>query len=184
MSRGFKIATALAALSTCMLLGAGPASAAKKKRDCARVFAIPQATTLPQAQAAILCLINRERARRRTSALRISAPLTQAALDHSADMVASQFFAHDSLDGASPRQRVLRTGYFGGGAGAVQETLACGWAQLSTPKALVESLMGSPAHQGVLLDRRLRDIGIGLVLGAPQPGMAGGATLTLDLARR
>jgi len=186
MSRGFTIAAALLVLSTAwMLMGASPASAAKKKRGCARVHAVPQATTLPGAFQAVLCLINRERASRRLSALRRSAELTRAATDHSADMVAGQFFAHQSLDGATPRQRVLRTGYFRGAAGgSVEEALACGWAQLSTPKALVASLMGNPAHQSILLNPSLRDIGIGLVLGAPEPGMAGGATLTLDVARR
>ena len=188
MSRGFTIAAALAVLSICMLMGASPASAAKKKPGCARVLAVPQATTLPQAYRAVLCLINQERARRRLSALRDSAELTRAATGHSTDMVAGRFFAHESLDGATPRERVLRSGYFrgraGGAGGAVEEALACGWAQLSTPRALVASLMSSPAHQRTLLSRSLRDIGVGLVLGAPQPGMAGGATLTLDLARR
>ena len=185
MSRGFTIAAALAVLSTCMLMGASPASAAKKKRGCARVLAVPQATTLPQAYQAVLCLINQERARRRLSALRRSAELTRAATDHSTDMVASRFFAHESLDGATPLERVLRSGYFRGRAGGpVEEALACGWAQLSTPRALVASLMSSPAHQRTLLNRSLRDIGVGLVLGAPQPGMPGGATLTLDIARR
>jgi len=44
--------------------------------------------------------------------------------------------------------------------------------------------MRSKSHKTIMLSRSLRDVGIGLVLGAPQPGMAGGATLTLDLARR
>ena len=45
--------------------------------------------------------------------------------------------------------------------------------------------MSSPQHQSLLLSRSLRDIGIGLVLGGPQPGVgAGGATLTINVARR
>ncbi len=119
------------------------------------------------------------------SKLRASAELTQAASGHSTDMVARQYFAHESLDGATPKQRVLRTGYFAGGAGGtVEEALACGWAQFSTPRALVNSLMRSASHQRILLSRSLRDVGIGLALGGPQPGFSGGATLTLDLARR
>ena len=177
--------TALAVLSICMLGAAAPASAAKKKRACARVAAIPQADTLPQAYRAVVCLVNHERARRRLAPLRRSPQLNRAARRHSTDMVSRRYFAHNSLGGATPRQRVVRTGYFRGTRrGAVEEALAVGWAQLATPKALVASLMRSPSHQGILLSRRLRDIGVGLVLGAPQAGPGDGATLTLDVARR
>jgi hypothetical protein len=44
--------------------------------------------------------------------------------------------------------------------------------------------MASQTHRGVLLGRLSRDVGIGLVLGAPTIDMPGGATLTLDFARR
>jgi uncharacterized protein YkwD len=184
MSRGFRIATALAVLFTCSLWGAGPASA--KTRGCTRASAVPKAETLAQADQAVLCLINRERKRRGLRALRSSAQLTQAAVGHSTDMVARQYFAHDGLDGETVRQRVLRTGYFGGsGGGTVEEALACGWMQLSTPRSLVTMLMRSPAHQAILLNRGLRDVGVGLVLGGPQNvGSSGGATLTLNVARR
>lgn len=186
MARRLTIATALAVLFTCMLGTASPASAAKKKkpRACAGVFAIPSSATLARAQEAVLCLINEERARRRVAAVRHSPELTRAAVDHSSDMIARQYFAHEGLDGSTPQQRVLRAGYFRGSGGAVLETLACGWAQLSTPKSLVAMLMRSTAHRSVLLTRSLRDVGIGLVLGGPMPGPAGGATLTLDFARR
>lgn len=187
MTRRLTTATLLAVLLTCMFGAAGPASAEKKKRGCAGVSALPSAETLPQAYGAVLCLINKERARRRVAALQSSAHLTRAAVGHSTDMVARRYFAHASLDGATPRQRVLRAGYFrgsAGGSGMVEEALACGWAQLATPEALVASLMRSASHRSILLSRGLRDVGIGLVLGAPQPGMADGATLTLDFARR
>jgi uncharacterized protein YkwD len=184
MSRGFTIATALAVLFTCMLGGAAPASA--KKRGCARTSAAPVATTLPQAYEAVLCLINQQRARHGLHALRNSAQLTQAAVGHSTDMVARQYFAHEGLDGMTPRQRVLRSGYFGGGGagGTVEEALACGWMQLATPRALVSMLMADAEHRNILLNPGLRDVGVGLVLGGPQDIGAGGATLTLDLARR
>jgi len=185
MARRLTVATALAVLFTSMAVVASPASAAKKKqRACAGASAIPKSTTLPRAYDAVVCLVNRERAKRRMRALRRSAELTQAARDHSTDMVSRQYFDHTSLDGKTVRQRVLRTGYFRGGAGTVQEVLAVGWAQLSTPRSLVANLMRSPSHKSILLNRSLRDVGIGLVLGAPQPGYAGGATLTLDVGRR
>ena len=182
MSRGVTIATALVVLVTYMS-AARPAVAAK--RGCARAGAVPRAETLPQAYRAVLCLLNRERGLRGLSPLRKSSQLARAAKGHSRDMVKRRYFAHRSLDGRTPRQRVVRTGYFRGSrAGAVEEALACGWAQLSTPKALVRLLMHSPSHQRIVLSRRLRDVGIGLVLGGPNPTISGGATLTLDLGRR
>ena len=188
MARRLGVATALAVLLTSMLGVASPASAAKKKkkRACAASFAIPRPNTLPRAYNAVLCLVNQERARRGLRALRRSDELTQAAVNHSSDMVSRKYFAHDSLEGETARQRVLRSGYFRGSAGGmVEEALAVGWAQLATPRALVSNLMRSPSHQSILLNRRLRDAGVGLVLGAPQPqpGLSG-ATLTLTGARR
>jgi uncharacterized protein YkwD len=184
MARGLGLATALVVLVAGMVGGASPAAAAQKKRGCARATVVPKAATLPKAYRSVLCLINQERAKRGLSRVRQSAELTRAALDHSSDMVARQYFAHDNLEGETAQQRVLRTGYFRGGAGTVEETLACGWAQFSTPRALVASLMRSPQHQSIVLSRRVRDVGIGLVLGGVQAGYSGGATLTLDFARR
>lgn len=187
MARRLGLATALTVLLTCMVGGASPAAAAKKKkRACAAVSAIPKETTLPRAYDAVLCLVNQERARRGLRALRRSEQLTRAAVDHSSDMVSRQYFAHANLEGETARERVLRTGYFRGSAsGMVLEVLACGWAHRATPRALVTGLMRSPTHQSVLLNGRLRDVGIGLVLGGPQrvPGFSG-ATLTLDVGRR
>lgn len=186
MARRLGLAAALAVLLTGMVGGASPATAAKKKRACAASSAIPEATTLPRAYNAVLCLVNQERARRGLRALRRSHELTQAAMGHSSDMVSRQYFAHDNLEGETARDRVLRTGYFrGSGSGVVEEVLASGWAHLATPRALVTGLLRSPSHRSILLNRRLRDIGVGLVLGGPQkvPGFSG-ATLTLDVARR
>ena len=186
MARRLSVATALAVLITSMAAVASPASAAKKRqRACAGASTIPSSTTLARAYDGVLCLVNRERTKRGLRALRRSSELTQAASDHSTDMVSRQYFDHTNLDGETVRERVLRTGYFRGGrAGIVEEALAVGWAQLSTPRSLVAMLMRSRSHAAIVLNRRLRDIGVGLVLGAPQPGYAGGATLTLDVARR
>lgn len=187
MGRRLGVATAVAVLLTSMVGLVSPAWAAKKgTRACAAVFVIPKETTLPRAYDAVLCLVNRERARRGLPALRRSNELTRAAVSHSTDMVSRQYFAHDNLEGETPRERVLRTGYFRGRAvGTIEEVIACGWAHLATPRALVRGLMRSPLHQSILLNRRLRDVGIGLALGGPKrvPGFAG-ATLTLKVARR
>ena len=182
MSRGVTVATAVFVLFGCWVGTAGAASAAQA--GCARAGAATETGTLTQSNAAILCLINTERTRRGLRAVRISAPLGRAALAHSADMVARDYFDHVSPDGRTARQRVRGTGYFRGGTGWVEEVLALGWKSRSSPLQLVRALVSSRIHRRILLSRRARDVGVGLAVGAPTMDMPGGATLTLVLARR
>ena len=180
MSRGVTVATAVVVLLGCWVGTAGAAAQA----GCARAASATKSDTLTQSNEAVLCLINTERTRRGLRAVRLSAPLSSAAVAHSSDMVAQNYFDHVSPDGRTARQRVLKTGYFKRGAGWVDEALAMGWNARSSPRQMVRMLMGSQVHRSILLNRRARDVGIGLVLGAPVIDMPGGATLTLDFARR
>ncbi len=180
MSRGVTLATAVVVLLGCWVGSTGAAAQA----GCARAAAATKSGTLAQSNEAILCLVNTERTRRGLRAVRLSAPLSSAAVAHSTDMVAQNYFDHVSPDGTTARQRVLKTGYFKGGAGWVDEALAMGWKSRSSPRQMVRMLMRSQIHRSILLSRRARDVGIGLVLGAPMIDMPGGATLTLDFARR
>ena len=180
MSRGVTLATAVVVLWGCWVGTAGAAAQA----GCARAAAATTSDTLTQSGDAVLCLINAERTRRGLRAVRRSAPLSAAAVAHSRDMVAQNYFSHDTRDGKTARQRVVRTGYFKGAAGWVDEALAVGWRSRSAPRQLVRMLMGSRIHRSILLSRRARDVGVGLVVGAPVIDMPGGATLTLLLARR
>jgi uncharacterized protein YkwD len=180
MSRGVTLATVVVVLFGCWVGTAGAAAQA----GCTRAAAATKTDTLTQSNDAILCLINAERTRRGLRAVRLSAPLSSAALAHSTDMVAQNYFDHVDLDGKTARQRVLKTGYFKGAAGSVDEALAMGWEARSSPQQFVRMLMNSQVHRSILLSRRSRDIGIGLVLGAPMIDMPGGATLTLEFARR
>jgi uncharacterized protein YkwD len=99
-------------------------------------------------------------------------------------MVTQDYFDHVSPDGTTARQRVVKSGYFKGAAGLVDEALAMGWQARSSPQQFVRMLMASRVHRSILLNRRARDVGIGLAVGAPTIDMPGGATLTLDFARR
>src|SRR4051812_16230581 len=139
MSRGVTVATAVVVVFGCWV---GSAGAAAGQAGCARAAAATQTDTLAQSNDAILCLINTERTRRGLRALRLSAPLANAALAHSADMVAQDYFDHVGSDGTTARQRVLKTGYFKGAAGSVDEALAMGWQARSSPQQFVRMLMG------------------------------------------
>jgi uncharacterized protein YkwD len=183
MSRGVAIAGAIAMLNCCAL-GAGDAVAADG--GCAGSGAVAGDATLEQAVDAVLCLVNGERAQRGLEPVRASPALTRSARAHSRDMVARRYFSHVTPGGENPRRRILRTGYLPErGAGKVGETIAWGTKRRGTPAELVRSFMGSAPHRRIVLDRRYRDVGVGLVLAAPVADVAGeGATLTVDFGRR
>ena len=61
------------------------------------------------------------------------------------------------------------------------ETLAWGDKGQGTPRAIVDSWMHSPEHRHILLDRRLKQVGVGLVWGSPANPGAAAATYTADL---
>lgn len=171
------------AVTVCCALGSGTAVAAES--GCAQAASTADSTSLKQASDSVLCLVNGERARRGLAPLRASRLLNRTAQSHSRDMVARQYFSHVTPSGANARQRISRSGYVRNrSACKVGETIAWGTERQSTPAELVRSFMGSPGHRRVLLDRRYRDIGVGLALGAPISGMGDGATLTLQFGRR
>jgi uncharacterized protein YkwD len=119
-----------------------------------------------------LCLINAERAERGMRPLKLSRRLSRAARGHAGDMVRRNYFSHDSLSGSSFVDRIRHTGYLSGrGAWIVGENLAWGGGDRSSPESIVRAWMDSPGHRANILQRRFRQIGIGLVLGAPEwPG--------------
>jgi uncharacterized protein YkwD len=195
MLRRTVIASAISALA----IGAPGAGAAATKRKtqagkadaaaspCPGDGSIPvDEATRKLAGQAVLCLLNRERDAHAAPAVRASRRLTIAAVGHSRDMVAGRFFSHASADGESPRQRVRRAGYTRSSKDAViGETLAWGAGSFATPAQLFASLMADRAHRQTLLDRRFRDVGVGMRLGAPVANVDGlAATLTLDFGRR
>jgi uncharacterized protein YkwD len=102
-------------------------------------------------------------------------------------MVRRKYFAHVTPNGLDQRSRVARTGYLRGcrRPAALGETIAWGSDVFGSPAELVKDLMASAPHRAILLDRRYRDIGVGLALGAPMDGIGqSGSTLSLNLGRR
>lgn len=153
--------------------------------ECADASLMPAPGTQARASAAVLCLVNRERARRGLAGVRVSSLLTRAAADHSSDMVRRQYFSHVSPNGLDARRRVARVGYRA--RSTVGETIGWGTYDLATPVALVRQFLNSGPHRRIVLHRRFRDIGVGWVPAAPvaMDGAGGqAATLTLNFGRR
>jgi uncharacterized protein YkwD len=134
------------------------------------------------ARRATLCLLNAERRRRGAPPLREERALRRAALAHSRAMVEGGFFAHEGPDGSDVRDRVRAAGYRGW-RGPVAENLGFGTGSEASPAATVDAWMRSPGHRRNVLDRRLREIGIGIEPRPVEERDRAGATYTTAYGR-
>ncbi len=119
----------------------------------------PPKTAAPPASgeaAAVLALVNQERAAAGCPAVTINAKLTKAAQDHSQDMASHGNMSHTGSDGSDPGQRITRAGYTWSTYG---ENVAYGY---STPEKVMEGWMNSPGHRQNILNCSFKEIGIGL----------------------
>jgi len=130
-----------------------------------------------QAEIAVVREINRVRRSHHLHAVRLTAPLARVARRHSSLMLKHDALSHSSFDGSSFSTRLQRAGkrrQYG-------ETLA--WTPAGAgvgAKGLLRLWMHSPPHRAVLMNRRLRRVGVGSVFGA----MAGqrGTAITADFS--
>jgi uncharacterized protein YkwD len=137
--------------------------------------------SVPAARDATLCLLNAERGNYGQRALRPNRELARVATAHARDMVQRGYFAHDTPSGPTFVQRILQSNYIPAGAGwSLGENLAWGDGPKATPRQIVAGWMGSPGHRRNILTAGFRDIGIGVVVGAPIAGVNAGATYATD----
>ncbi len=158
--------------------------AALASASCPGSAATPEQGNLETTRSAVLCLINRERARAGVSPLSANADLQEAAQSHSHDMVANDYFDHVSPSGETVLQRIQASGYiYSQNIGyAVGENIAWGTLNLATPQEIVASWMASPDHKANILDSSYRETGIGVVGELPASMSEGqpGAMYTQD----
>src|SRR2546430_7803926 len=105
----------------------------------------------------LVARINGFRASRGLPTSAVSDTLSAAAKWMSFDMGARNYFAHTSLDGRSPTQRMYDAGYpaFGTWTG---EDLAAGY---TTTADVLNGWINSPAHYAVLVNPQYHAIGVG-----------------------
>ncbi|MET7684969.1 CAP domain-containing protein [Streptomyces sp. NPDC005423] len=99
---------------------------------------------------------NGERARAGLPPLAVDPLLTAAAQAHSADMVARDFYAHTSPDGAQPWDRAAAAG---SRRRSIGENIACG--QRSAAE-VVDGWMNSPGHRANILKPAFTHLGVGV----------------------
>jgi uncharacterized protein YkwD len=118
----------------------------------------------------VLRLTNIEREKAGCKPLVHEARLHTAALGHSADMSAKNYFSHDSADGRSFKDRIVATGYR---FSAIGENIAKG--QRSAAE-VVQGWMNSQGHRENILNCSYTQIGVGYVA-------AGGPYWTQDFGK-
>ncbi|QEC46985.1 CAP domain-containing protein [Baekduia soli] len=124
---------------------------------------------------AIVRAINRVRRTHGLCSVRFNPGLAGVARAHSVDMLRHNVLSHASFNGSSFTARLSRAGRHR----RYGETLA--WAPNGagvTPSVLVQLWMNSAPHRAVLMDGRLRRIGVGSAVG--MMGAQAGAAITAD----
>ena len=168
------------AATAAISLAAAPAAQA-----CQNENAAPSEASEGQLVQSTLCLVNAERGKRRMRRLRLNRRLSDAARRHASDMVRRDYFSHDSASGQSFVDRIKNTGYLQTAASwYVGENLAWGANERATPHSQLVAWMNSPGHRANILNRRFREIGIGVVTGAPQGSWEEAATYATEFGLR
>jgi uncharacterized protein YkwD len=160
----------LSSLALICLAIALPAATASAAAPCANTDIVPNASNVAAIRAATLCLLNQERTSRGLVALRDDGQLRKVAQRYSGQMVVQRFFDHVGRDGSTLASRIVRTTKYVARAANWQlgENLYWGSGDLATPRQSVVAWMNSPGHRRNMLNRRFRDIGIGITIGAPE----------------
>ncbi|MEV7420855.1 CAP domain-containing protein [Streptomyces sp. NPDC089919] len=114
------------------------------------------------AEAAVLALVNQERARAGCTPVRQNPPLAALAGAYSKDMAVRGFFDHTDPDGANPWDRASKAGINGLGG----ENIARGQADA---QAVMSAWMNSPGHRANILNCDFRTLGVGAYFGAGGP---------------
>lgn len=183
-ARGQTRRAAVVAIAAIALLvpAAAPSSAAAA---CANRDSHPADVSKAAIKNATLCLLNRQRAEHGKRKLKANKRLAKAARAHARDMVVKDYFAHDTPAGIDFVDRILKEDYVDKGDGwTLGENLAWGSHQLATPRSIVQAWMKSPGHRANILNGKFKEIGIGVVRGAPQPGVARAATYATEFGSR
>ena len=136
-------------------------------------------------EATMLRLINHTRTSRGLRAVKVHTALDKAALSHSRDMIAHDYFAHSSYAGASVARRARGAGYSASGWShwEVGEVIAWGKSSRGTPEAVFKAWMRSSEHRRIILIKRWRDVGLGACRGTFR-GLSGVVMYTVDFGRR
>ncbi|MGW8883669.1 CAP domain-containing protein [Streptomyces sp. NPDC055749] len=138
------------------------APAAPKTSAPAPKPSAPASDATASTRAAVLTLVNQERAKVGCSPVSASRGLTSLAQNFSEDMAERGFFSHTDPDGASPWDRATKAGVLGLGA----ENIARGQADA---QAVMDGWMNSDGHRANILNCDYKTLGVGVHFGSGGP---------------
>jgi uncharacterized protein YkwD len=130
-------------------------------------------------QSGVLVQLNQIRVAHGLVPLRLSSALAAAARQHSAEMLADGYFAHNSVDGSAFWKRIQR--YYPSAnysTWSVGENLLWDGGPLDA-KGAMALWMASPDHRANILNAQYREIGVAAMYEADAPGTFGGNSVTL-----
>ncbi|MEU6863165.1 CAP domain-containing protein [Streptomyces sp. NPDC046876] len=145
---------------------AAPKPAAPKPADPKPAAPKPTARTSGDGhsaeEAAVLALVNQERAQAGCGPVRANPPLAALAAAFSKDMAVRGFFDHTDPDGNTPWDRATKAGLAGLGG----ENIARGQGDA---EAVMKAWMSSPGHKANILNCEYRTLGVGMYSAAGGP---------------
>ncbi|MFC4075654.1 CAP domain-containing protein [Salinithrix halophila] len=118
-----------------------------------------QPSSMKAIEREVVQLVNQERAKNRLKPLRADGKLSSVARDKSKDMIANNYFSHDSPTYGSPFDMMKR---YGIRYSTAAENIAGGQ---STAKKVMEGWMNSEGHRANILNPDLTTIGVGYARG-------------------
>ena len=137
------------------------------------------AVTLRSLESSVLVDINAFRRSHGLARLRLNAQLNGAAREHSEQMAADGYFAHESADGSPFWQRIQ---HFYPSVHrrlwSVGENLLWSSPTIDAGRAL-QMWLASPEHRANLMNPRWREIGVSAVHAASAQGVYGGQAVTI-----
>jgi uncharacterized protein YkwD len=141
--------------------------------------------TLNPDEKRVLELHNRARTRRGLKALCVHPALTEAARAHSKEMIEKDYTSHDPFNGETVMERLERYGYTFAGYSyyLCGENIAWGCGSAGDPESIFKSWMHSPDHKATILNKRFREVGIGVLTGTYK-GCTRAAMYTVDFGVR
>jgi uncharacterized protein YkwD len=164
MTRSRTALAALALAATWVAIATSSAAAA----SCAGADLEADGLSEGQLRDSVTCLINEQRLAHGLRPVQVNFTLERAALSHSEEMVADGYFSHTSPQGTTFVDRIKWAGYMRRArAWLVGENLVWGSGEMSSPAAMVEAWMNSPAHRENLLRPRFQQVGVAAVRGTP-----------------
>ncbi|MFJ1565371.1 CAP domain-containing protein [Streptomyces erythrochromogenes] len=122
----------------------------------------PSLDTHSAEEAAVVTLVNQERAQAGCGPVRANPPLAALAGAFSKDMAARGFFGHDDPEGNTPWDRAAKAGLSGLGG----ENIARGQGDA---ESVMRAWMNSPGHKANILNCEFRTLGVGAHFAAGGP---------------